>query len=97
MKNYFCKSLPRSITFIFFFILLFPFKGDYLNAEYLFEELEINTSTKTDDDSSAFPTNPFELVEMIRRQNSMNDATDPSDAIDDALKSFNSLEKKQEI
>jgi len=32
-------------------------------------------------------------MEMIRRQNSMNDATDPSDAIDDALKSFNSLEE----
>jgi len=93
MKNYFCKSLPRSITFIFFFTLLILFKGDYLNAEYLFEELEINTSTKTDNDSSAFPTNPFELVEMIRRQNSLNDATDPSDAIDDALKSFNSLEE----
>ena len=41
-----------------------------------------------------FPINPFELVEMIRRQNSMNDATHPSDAIDDALKSFNSLEEK---
>ena len=34
---------------------------------------------------------------MIRRQNSLNDATDPSDAIDDALKSFNSLEEKEEI
>ena len=42
-------------------------------------------------------TNPFELVEMIRRQNSMNDATNPSDAIDDALKSFSGLEEKQEI
>ena len=94
MKNYFCRSLPRQITFIIFFALLISLKGDYLNAEYLFEELEIDTSTKTEDDSSAFPTNPFELVEMIRRQNSMNDATDPSDAIDDALKSFNSLEEK---
>jgi len=27
----------------------------------------------------------------------MNDATNPSDAIDDALKSFNGLEEKQEI
>jgi len=71
-------------------------KGDYLNAEYLFEELKIDTSTKTEDDS-LLPTNPFELVEMIRRQNSLNDATDPSDAIDDALKSFNSLEENQEI
>ena len=48
--------------------------------------------TKVIDDNS-LPTNPFELVEMIRRQNSLNDATDPSDAIDDALKSFNSLEE----
>ena len=92
MKDYLCKSLTRTITFVIFFTLLISLKGDYLNAEYLFEELEIDTTTKTEDDSSALPTNPFELVEMIRRQNSMNDATDPSDAIDDALKSFNSLE-----
>ena len=93
MKDYFCKILPKQITFIIFFTLLISSKGDYLNAEYLFEELEIDTSTKTEDDSSAFPTNPFELVEMIRRQNSLNDATDPSDAIDDALNSFNSLDE----
>ncbi len=93
MKNYFCKSLPKPITFVIFFTLLITLKSDYLNAEYLFEELEIDTSTKIEDDSSAFPTNPFELVEMIRRQNSMNDATDPSDALDDALRSFNSLEE----
>ena len=94
MKNYFCKSLYKSITFLFFFTLLISLKSDYLNAEYIFEELEIDASTKTEDDSSALPTNPFELVEMIRRQNTMNDATNPSDAIDDALKSFNSLEEK---
>jgi len=97
MKNYFCRSLPRQITFIIFFALLISLKGDYLNAEYLFKELEIDTSTKTEDDSSVLPTNPYELVEMIRRQNSMNDATDPSDAIDDALNSFDNLEEKQEI
>ena len=77
--------------------MLTSLKGDYLNAEYLFGELEIDNSTKTDQDSSALPTNPFEIVEMIRRQNSMNDATNPSDAIDDALKSFNTLEEKEEI
>ena len=93
MINYFCKSSPRALTFLIFFTLLIPLKGDYLNAEYLFEKLEIDTSTKIEDDSSVIPTNPFELVEMIRRHNSMNDATDPSDAIDDALKSFNSLEE----
>jgi len=91
MKNYFCKNLPKTIILVIFFISI---KGPSLNAEYLFEESEIDTSTKTDDNSSGIPTNPFELVEMIRRQNSLNDATNPSDAIDDALKSFNSLEEK---
>ena len=94
MKNYFCKNFPKPITFLIFFISLISLKGDYLKAEYLFEELEIDTSTKTEEDNSVIPTNPFELVEMIRRANSMNDATKPSDAIDDALKSFNTLEKK---
>jgi len=97
MKNYFCKSLYKSITFLIFFTLLTSLKSDYLNAEYLFEELEIDTTTKNEGESSVLPTNPFELVEMIRRQNSLNDATNPSDAIDDALESFNTMEEKQEI
>ena len=82
------------MSLILFFISLISLKGDYLNAEYLLKELEIDASTKTEKDGSVLPTNPFELVEMIRRQNSMNDATKPSEAIDDALKSFNNLEEK---
>ena len=93
MKNYFCKNLSKPIPLLIFFISLTSLKGDLLNAEYLVEELEIDSSTKTEGNNSVLPTNPFELVEMIRRQNSMNDATDPSDAINDALKSFNSLEE----
>ena len=94
MKNYFCKSLPKSIPLIIIFIFLSSLKVDFINAEYISEELEIDASTKSEEDKSAIPTNPFEIVEMIRRNNSMNDATKPSDAIDDALKSFNSLEAK---
>ena len=94
MKNYFCKSLTNSVTFVIFLILLIPFKDDYLNAEYIFKELEIDSSTKIEEDSSILPKNPFEIVEMIKRHNSMNDATNPSDAIDDALKLFNTLEEK---
>ena len=94
MKNYYCKSLKIPITFVISFILLTSLKGNYLNAQDLFGKLEIDNSTKTDEDSQVLPTNPFEIVEMIRRQNSLNDATNPSDAIDDALKSFNSLEEK---
>ena len=97
MKYYFNKKYSKSIFSLIFLVSLISIKGDFLNAEYLFEELEIDTSTKTDDNRSEIPTNPFEIVEMIRRRNSLNDATKPSDAIDDALKSFNSLEVKEEI
>ena len=97
MKYYFNKKYSKSIPFLIFLISLISLRGNFLNAEYLFEELEIDTSTKKDDSGSVIPTNPFEIVEMIRRQNSLNDATKPSDAIDDALESFNSLEEKEEI
>ena len=97
MKNHFCKSLTKPITFAVFFIFLISLRVDYLFAEYSFEELEIDTSTKEDNNSSAIPTNPFEIVEMIRRRNSLNDATKPSDAIDEALESFSTLEDKEEI
>ena len=94
MKIYFFKNLSKPITLIVFLISLIFLKANFLNAEYLFEELQIDSSTKSEDDKSVIPTNPFEIVEMIRRYNSMADATNPSDAIDDALKSFNSLEEK---
>ena len=97
MKIYFPKNFANPISLVIFFISLISFKGDLLNAEYLPEQLQIDSSTKIEEDSSAIPTNPFEIVEMIRRYNSMNDATNPSDAIDDALKSFNSMEEQQEI
>ena len=98
MKNFFYIKLFRPVNLIIiFFISLTFFKSDFLNAEYFSEEFQIDSSTKTEDDSSAIPTNPFEIVEMIRKYNSFNDATNPSDAIDDALKSFNSLEENQEI
>ena len=97
MKIYFFKKFSKSIPYLFFLISLISLEGDFLNAEYLSEELQIDSTTKTGKDNSAFPTNPFEIVEMIRRHNSLNDATNPSDAIDDALESFNDLEENQEI
>ena len=96
MKLYFCKSFPSSIFLFIFFILFVFINGDFLNAENLFEELQIESSTKKEDDNS-IPTNPFEIMEMIRSYNSLNDATSPSDALDDALKSFNSFDEKEKI
>tara|TARA_A100001234_G_scaffold210404_1_gene210100 strand:+ start:1067 stop:1351 length:285 start_codon:yes stop_codon:yes gene_type:complete len=94
MKIYSYENLSKPITLIIFLISIISFKGNLLNAEYLSEELQIESSTKSDDDESAIPTNPFELVEMIRRYNSLNDATNPSDALDNALEAFNNSEEK---
>ena len=94
MKIYFYKYLSKPITLIIFLISIISFKGSLLNAEYLSEDLQIESSTKSDDDESAIPTNPFELVEMIRRYNSLNEATNPSDALDNALEAFNNSEEK---
>ena len=93
MKNYFCKTLFKQILLVSLIPLIVP-GSNSISAEYLFEELQIDNSTKGEDDKSPLPTNPFEIVEMIRRYNSLNDATTPSDAIDDALESFNNLEEK---
>ena len=92
MKIYFFKNLSKPILLVIFLISL---KNGFLKAEYFLEELQIDSSTKIEEDSSVIPTNPFEIVEMIRRMNSLNDATNPSDAIDDALKSFNNLEENK--
>tara|TARA_Y100000589_G_scaffold144310_1_gene137830 strand:+ start:279 stop:443 length:165 start_codon:yes stop_codon:yes gene_type:complete len=50
-----------------------------------------------DKDNLDLPTNPFEIVDRIRRANSMNDATKPSDAIDDAIKFFDMIKEDKQI
>ena len=96
MKSKLNKKISRLGKVFILFIAFMNIKSIILNAEesYL-KEIEIDSSTKFDTNSSDLPTNPFEIVEMIRKANSMNDATKPSDAIDDALKLFNKTEEKE--
>ena len=98
MKFKLNKKISSLVKICILFVSFINIKSTKLNAEesYL-NEIEFDSSTKIDTDSSALPTNPFELVEMIRRANSMNDATKPSDAIDDALKLFNKIEVKESL
>ena len=98
MKFLLNKKLSGLAKFFILIISMFNIKPTLLIAEesYL-KEIEIDSSTKFDTNSSALPNNPFEIVEMIRRANSMNDATKPSDAIDDALKLFNKIEEKESL
>tara|TARA_S200000501_G_scaffold12978_1_gene11493 strand:- start:226 stop:522 length:297 start_codon:yes stop_codon:yes gene_type:complete len=96
MKFKLNKKISRLGKIFILFISFINIKSTILSAEesYL-NEIEIDNSTKFDTNSSDLPTNPFEIVEMIRKANSMNDATKPSDAIDDALKLFNKTEEKE--
>ena len=94
LNLHFTKALKMFILFI----SLINFKSTSLTAEESFlNEIEIDSSTKLETNSSDLPTNPFEIVEMLRRANSMNDATKPSDAIDDALNTFIKIEEKENL
>ena len=98
MKFNLNKHIDRSAKIFVLFISLFNINSSLLSQEELiFSEIESGSSTKSEASSSDLPTNPFEIVEMIRRSNSMNDATKPSDAINDALKLFNKIEEKENL
>ena len=65
---------------------------------YKLNEMEINSSTKLEEeDNLDFITNPFEIVDRLRRANAMNDATKPSEAIDEAIKSFDMIKEDKQI
>ncbi len=89
---------------LFQIFILFFLSFEYINSKvlseenFLYKELEFNQNNNLEgEDSDGIPANPFELVEMIRRANSMNDATKPSDAIDDAIKSFDMINNKESL
>ena len=90
--------LSKFAKIFILFISLMNFKSTFSIAEesYL-NEIEIDSTTKLETNSSDLLTNPFEIVERLRRANSLIDATKPSDAIDDALKSFNKIEEKENL
>ena len=68
----------------------------FAQDSYKLNEIEIDkTMNFNDDDNFDLPTNPFEIVDRIRRANSMNDATKPSEAIDDAIKSFDMIKEEK--
>ena len=68
------------------------------NENFPLNDLEMGNTTKIEgEDGVDLPSNPFEIVEMLRRANMMNDATNPSDAIDEALKSFEIIENNESL
>ena len=93
-SQYFLTPFGLVITYSFFIGEL-SLKA---NDQFKLKEFEMSNTTKTDvDGTTSIPTNPFELVEMLRRANSMNNATEPSDAIDDAIKSFDMIKENKSL
>ena len=93
IKSWSFKSITKPISIFLFTLSLLSHGANPSYAEDLYlKEMKIDSSTKAEENESILPTNPFEIVDMIRRANSLNDATKPSDAIDDALKSLTTIE-----
>jgi len=95
------KSLISNLRYL---IALFITPNFFLSfqsfAQEIYEsnEIEINRAINLEDEEALnFPTNPFEIVDTIRRANSLNDATKPSDAIDEAIKSFDKIKEEKQI
>ena len=98
MKFNFKKNISRSAKIVILFISIFNIKSTLLSAnESYLNDIEIDSSTKLDTKTTDMPSNPFEIVEIIRRANIMNDATKPSDSIDDALELFNKIEEEKSL
>ena len=96
MKLFRKNLLHRKIlSIIALFLYSFGFFYNDLvvsSQENYFEEIELYNNTQDELESNKIlPTNPFEMVDMLRKVNSMNDATSPSDAVDEAIKTFDNL------
>ena len=95
-KNIFNRY--KNLIYLFISPIFFISYQSIAQESYELSEMEINRTINLDDDDNLdFPTNPFEIVDRLRRANSMNDATKPSDAIDDAIKSFDMINEDKQI
>ena len=91
-KNFLNRKNIYTVAFLFYSLGFFYNELVFSSQENYLEEIEIKNNTQDGFEiNSSVPTNPFEIVDMLRKANSMNDATSPSDAIDEAIKSFDNL------
>ena len=51
-----------------------------------------NTFDAEDQNDQGFPVDPFDLMNRLKQAGAMDDATTPSDALDEALKAFDESE-----
>ena len=86
----------NNLIYLFISPIFFISYQSIAQESYQLSEMEINRTINSDDENNFdLPSNPFEIVDRIRRANSMNDATKPSVAIDDAIKSFDMINEEK--
>ena len=93
IRKIFLHKRNFNIFALFFYSLGFFYNNlVFSSEENYFEEIELNNNAQDGFEiNNSIPTNPFEIVDMLRKVNSMNDATSPSDAVDEAIKTFDNL------
>ena len=95
------KSQPLFLRYIFYAFLVTPILTSFFQANQLknnsFLIADLNNLNKDKDihssfeesNDSFFPSNPMELMNVLRSFDSLNnDSTSPSDAIDAAIEAF---------
>ena len=88
----------KHLVYLFISPIFFLNYQSIAQEGYKLNEMEINRTINLDkEDNLDLPTNPFEIVDRIRRATSMNEATKPSEAIDDALKTFDMIKDENQI
>ena len=94
-KNLLHRKKLSIVVLLFYSLGFFYNELVFSSQKNYFEEIELNNNTQDGSErNNSIPTNPFEIVDMIRKANSMNDATSPSDALDEAIKTFDNLKLK---
>ena len=82
-------------------ILILSPRNNYSNifvAEFdRFDKGRDPHSNLKDSNSESLPADPLRLMNVLRRANAMNDATSPSDALDEAIKAFENQEREPSI
>ncbi len=98
LRYIFCAIL---LTPVFTFLLIDnPLKsnGSFLLADLaeLEKDRDIHSSFDESNDSF-FPSNPMDLMNVIRSFESANDSTSPSDALDAAIEAFENQDQSDSL
>tara|TARA_B100000700_G_scaffold196405_1_gene216192 strand:+ start:1113 stop:1439 length:327 start_codon:yes stop_codon:yes gene_type:complete len=101
------RFFAGKLWMIFFFLFLIVFESS--RGVLFFRSIKVaevrnysidkerdiyNTFDSEDQNDQGIPVDPFDLMNRLKQAGAMNDATTPSDALDEALNAFDESEYK---